>query len=436
MFFRWAALLLLLLLPVAAPCAIITNAWLPAFKGVDYTTGQADASEPRQQKVFAFRVNLREPTIEFFSTSANTNGGMETLGQTTTTFVNTSQVSLGVNANFFSPVTTIPNDPRALSGLAISRGQIVSTYDNGYPAMLITPGNTASIITAAKLDYSPYWTAVAGSDRILINGVVQLASCTNDFCNANPRSAIGYSSDGRYFFIIVIDGRQPGWSDGATLYETGQWLLRLGAWNGLNLDGGGSSALAKLQDGAALLLNKPSGGVQRVDGNHLGLFAQPAAPVVVVPPRSTNSGLGQSAAFSVTAGGTTSLRYQWRFSGTNIAGATLSTYTRSNLQLSQFGQYSVFITNSTGSVTSQPALLVCSNTPTAPRITLLDLSRSPPQINVVAAQGRAYDVQSSSNLVQWTTLTNVFNTETSFQVSDPAPRSSAALYYRVRWLAP
>jgi len=71
---------------------------------------------------------------------------------------------------------------------------------------------------------------------------------------------------------MVIDGRRPGWSDGATLYETWQWLLRLGAWTGLNLDGGGSTALAIMESGAAVLLNKPSGSVQRVNGNHLGVF--------------------------------------------------------------------------------------------------------------------------------------------------------------------
>jgi hypothetical protein len=46
--------------------AIITNAWVPVFKGIDYTTGQADTNEVRQQKVFAFRVDLQEPTIHFF----------------------------------------------------------------------------------------------------------------------------------------------------------------------------------------------------------------------------------------------------------------------------------------------------------------------------------------------------------------------------------
>src|SRR6186713_1203299 len=97
---------------------------VPAFKGVDYTTGQADTNEVRLQKVFVFRVDLREPTIQFYSTPSNGTNAMETDGQTTTTFVNTFGVSLGINANFFSPVSTIPNDPRDLSGLAISQGEI------------------------------------------------------------------------------------------------------------------------------------------------------------------------------------------------------------------------------------------------------------------------------------------------------------------------
>lgn len=207
-----------------------------------------------------------------------------------------------MNANFFSPVSTTANEPRELSGLAISRGEIVSPFESGRPSFLITRSNQASIITSALANYTNYWTAVSGSDRILINGVAQSASCTTSFCNENPRSAVGFSSNGRYLYLMVIDGRQAGWSDGATLYETGQWLSRLGAWNGLNLDGGGSTALAKLQSGAAVLMNKPSGGVQRVNGNHIGVFAQAIAPMILIQPTNRNVGFGQNATFTAHCG--------------------------------------------------------------------------------------------------------------------------------------
>ena len=107
-------LVLLILGHSSLRAAIFTNAWVPAFKGVDYTTGQADTNEPRQLKIFAFRVDLLEPTIHFFSTPSNGTNAMETTGQTTTTFVNTYNAAIGINANFFSPVSTIPNDPREI----------------------------------------------------------------------------------------------------------------------------------------------------------------------------------------------------------------------------------------------------------------------------------------------------------------------------------
>lgn len=351
----WRLLALASLFHFSSSAAIITNAWVPAFKGVDFTTGEADAAEPRRHKVFAFRVDRQEPSVEFFSTPSG--GPMETIGQTTTTFVNTYGVSVGINANFFSPVSTIPNDPRELIGLAISQGQIVSPFESGRPSALITRSNQMSFITSALANYANYWTAVSGSDRVLINGVSQLSNCVTSFCNQNPRSAVGYSSNGRYIYLMVIDGRQTGWSDGATLYETGEWLKRLGAWNGLNLDGGGSTALAKMENGSAVLVNRPSGGVQRVNGNHLGFFAQPLAPVILTQPQNQSVPVGSNALFTVFAGGTTPLRYQWRFNGTNIAGATLTSLALSNLPTQKSGNYSVVVSNAAGVMLSSNAWL-------------------------------------------------------------------------------
>ena len=91
-----------------------------------------------------------------------------------------------------------------------------------------------------------------------------------------PRTAVGVSADGRYVYLITIDGRQPGFSDGATLFETAEWLRRFGAYQGLNLDGGGSTTMV-VEDvfGNPLVLNRPSssGNQQRVNGNHVGVFA-------------------------------------------------------------------------------------------------------------------------------------------------------------------
>lgn len=411
------------------------NPWIPAFKGVSYTTAEADTNEVRQHKVFAYRVDLAEPAVEFFSTPSNGSASRETYGQTTTTFVKTYGVAVGINANFFSPVTTIANDPRDLSGLAISRGEIVSPYESGRPlSLVITRSNQASLVTSSLASYANVWTAVSGSDRILINGVPQKADCVTDFCNQNPRSAVGISANGRYLILMVIDGRRAGWSDGATLYETGQWLLRLGAWQGLNLDGGGSTALAKLENGGGVLLNRPSGGVQRVNGNHLGVFAPPIPPAVLSQPFTARIGIGQSATFTVTAGGTTPLRYQWRLNGANIASATASSFTRANAQAAQFGYHTVVITNLSGAVTSAPIFLICTNPPGPLSLDDgLTVSNGVVRIPFAAAVGRYYSMEASTNLTQWTPLTNFINLEARGVCLDSESDASPQRYYRLRW---
>ena len=58
-----------------------------------------------------------------------------------------------------------------------------------------------------------------------------------------PRTAYGVSKDNHYLFIMTIDGRQSGYSDGAFDTETAYWMLQCGAWNAINMDGGGSTAL-------------------------------------------------------------------------------------------------------------------------------------------------------------------------------------------------
>jgi exopolysaccharide biosynthesis protein len=347
-------------LALTTPAAITVQPWAPMFRGIDFAGGDADTNEVRLQKVFALRVDLTDPTIEFFSTPSNGDAPLETLGQTTTTFVQTYGVAVGVNANFFSPVNTTPNDPRDILGLAISQGNIVSSFESDRPAMLVTRSNQVIFTTSAPGSYSNIWTAVSGSDLVLINGQPQLGGCTTPFCGPNPRTALGLSQDNHYLYLVVIDGRQPGWSDGATLEETGQWLHRLGYWNGLNLDGGGSSAMSRLQGGSAVLLNRPSGGVQRVNGNHIGVFAVPpgGAPVILAQPQSQTVLAGQSVTFSVSVSGTAPLSYTWRFNSNNLPGASAATYTLTNAQSPLAGTYSVLVTNSFGSTLSSNAALV------------------------------------------------------------------------------
>jgi hypothetical protein len=83
----------------------------------------------------------------------------------------------------------------------------------------------------------------------------------------------------------------------------------------------------------------------------------PTEPQITSQPSSLTVHRGLDARFSVGAGGSSPLRYQWRFEGTNVAGATQNTLILNYIQPIQAGAYSVRITNSSGSVTSSDAIL-------------------------------------------------------------------------------
>ena len=84
-------------------------------------------------------------------------------------------------------------------------------------------------------------------------------------------------------------------------------------------------------------------------------LAQP--PAITSQPKSQEAKVGGSVVFNVVANGTPPLSYQWRKNGNNIPGAKRSSYSISNLRESHFADYSVVVSNSAGSVTSNNAVL-------------------------------------------------------------------------------
>ncbi len=89
----------------------------------------------------------------------------------------------------------------------------------------------------------------------------------------------------------------------------------------------------------------------------------PAALVVIDPPAIIQQPQSQTVVrdtnvlFTVGATGTQPLSYQWRFKGTNIPGATASSYALPNVQTNKSGDYRVFISNAGGSILSSNAIL-------------------------------------------------------------------------------
>jgi hypothetical protein len=80
----------------------------------------------------------------------------------------------------------------------------------------------------------------------------------------HPRTALGFDGTGTWLLLIVVDGRQPGFSEGVSLYEIAQILQAKGCTQSINLDGGGSSIMLIQEPGKGMrTVNSPSGGAHR-----------------------------------------------------------------------------------------------------------------------------------------------------------------------------
>jgi len=92
-------------------------------------------------------------------------------------------------------------------------------------------------------------------------------------------------------------------------------------------------------------------------------------PAITTQPNSQTVNSGTTASFSVVASGGTPLSYQWQKNGSPISGATASSFSISNVQGSDAGDYTVTVSNTGGSSTSLPATLSVNVVATAPSIT-------------------------------------------------------------------
>lgn len=100
---------------------------------------------------------------------------------------------------------------------------------------------------------NPHWTrwkmptVVGGGPVLVYNGAIHVTNRQEWLFikgerDLNPRSAIGYTRDGR-LIILAIQGRTPKVAAGVTLAQEAKILLDLGCYKAINLDGGGSSCM-------------------------------------------------------------------------------------------------------------------------------------------------------------------------------------------------
>jgi hypothetical protein len=120
---------------------------------------------------------------------------------------------------------------------------------------------------------------LAGSHQVLVGGAVPAFGDEETVTGLHARTVVGLSEDGHRLFVLVVDGGSSD-SHGMNLPEAATLMQQIGAHDALNLDGGGSSALAARVAGAEAptIRNTPSDGKVREVANAL-VFSTHADPV-------------------------------------------------------------------------------------------------------------------------------------------------------------
>lgn len=298
---------------------LLSLAWAPLAAGAQTTRPYAGVTltdrsltTPRPARLIVAQVDLKTPGVRV--TVSAPGGARETVRETTLAFLTRTGAQLAVNAHFFLPFPSGDADAWVI-GLAASEGRVYSAFEHpeqdyalvpDAPALNVDPANRARIVhrrpgpdgTRVR-ERVRLWNAVAGSAQVLTSGRVTIPA----YRDSRPRAPLSPGPDGRYatgrswydlitsrtvaglsrnrrmLTLAVVQGRTG--VEGLTLAELAELLRRdFGVWDAINLDGGGSTAMAwrNPATGVAALVNVPTDGPEgRPVATSLAVFAPPAA---------------------------------------------------------------------------------------------------------------------------------------------------------------
>lgn len=239
---------------------------------------------PRAMIAHVIVIDRKEAQVSFLVTPPDQVEGGSVKARTTSEFLNEFGVQIAINGDGFSPwwsrspIDYYPHqgDPVTPLGFAAAFGKI---YSDGLlqptqePTLYISRRNELTFNRApGKVQH-----AISGDRMLLLSG--SLVTDLDD-TTLQPRTAIGVNRNGRYVILMVVDGRQPFYSSGATFKELASLMKSFDAFFAMALDGGGSSTLVvQNPSGITQILNSPIDnyipGRERPVANHIGVMIKP-----------------------------------------------------------------------------------------------------------------------------------------------------------------
>lgn len=261
-----------------------TNEVRSLFRGIEYR--REARSVPRPQMIHIVKIDLTAPGVRARVTPSRPTGDVEVAARTTSAFVEEFDLQLAVNASFFyrfeekTPWDYYPRsgDRVNVLGQAIGAGQPYSPPQQRWAVLCFDADSRAQILDAA----CPAGTqdAIAGNAVLLRSGQPVAAEHLPDgWERPYARLVAAIDQTGETLWLVAVDGKQPLYSEGATLMELAELVQQLGAAAALNLDGGGSTTVVMASAAGTAVLNAPIHTKlplrERPVGNHLGFSARP-----------------------------------------------------------------------------------------------------------------------------------------------------------------
>ncbi|MES2709345.1 MAG: phosphodiester glycosidase family protein [Verrucomicrobiota bacterium] len=231
--------------------------WSPIYQGIEYFHGVSGSVH-----VYAVKVDLQNPNVELYASHDNGSAANEVLTETGSVFNSAHNCKVSVNASYCDVTSTGQAAANVdVWGLGISDGVVVSpgatSHGSQYNCQMLFTAAKAASIALSQTTPGGIHTAVTGNAYHLVDGLA-LGATTGP----TQRTSFGLSQDKRYLYMACVTS--------ATIYNLSLWMLDLGAWDAVNMDGGGSTCMTRADIGKVY----PAGTERRV-GVHLGVRSIP-----------------------------------------------------------------------------------------------------------------------------------------------------------------
>ena len=274
------------------------------------------------------------------------------------------------------------------AGTAITQ---IGSYGPNY-GQCIVPASASNVIAVAASDYDSF---ALRSDGKVVGWGESIYSITN--IPATATNVIAIAARGSHVLAMRSDGIMVHWgnqtslpptpynyvaiaagvnhclalrSDGTVVSWGGQYAVPSGLANVVDIAAGYDHSVALRSDGTVVTWgatntygrNLIPTGLTNVVGIACGYYNSLAVlsdgtPLIKVQPANRVAFIATSTNFVAMAVGAQPLHFQWQFNGTNLLGATSSSFTLANVQAPSAGRYRVVVTNVFGAVTSSVATL-------------------------------------------------------------------------------